>query len=85
MSSRDFVMWLNGFFELTNAEELTKEQVAMIKEHLSLCFNKITPELRQEDKMLTPYIIPNGDTMPNPNWNKIICGDGIYDPKKLIC
>jgi hypothetical protein len=71
MNSRDFTIWLNGFFELTNAEELTKEQVAMIKEHLSLCFNKITPEIKQTETILTPHVIPNLD------WT--------YDPKKLIC
>lgn len=45
MNSDQFAFWLKGFFELTNAEELTKEQVLMIRQHLDLCFNKVTPEL----------------------------------------
>lgn len=46
MSSNDFTMWLHGFFELTDATELTPAQVAMIKEHLALVFNKVTKPLQ---------------------------------------
>lgn len=42
MSPENFIYWLAGFFELTNSEKLTAGQVAMIKEHLALCFNKVT-------------------------------------------
>lgn len=42
MTAESFAYWLNGFFELTDAKELTTEQVAMIKEHLQLVFNKET-------------------------------------------
>lgn len=45
MSDRDFCLWLQGFFELTGATEVTPEQTKMIKEHLALVFTKVTPEL----------------------------------------
>lgn len=38
-----FAYWLQGFFELSNSTTLTEEQVAMIKAHLALVFEKVTP------------------------------------------
>lgn len=39
MTSKDFVYFLQGFFELTNSNEaLTSEQVKTIKNHLKLVF-----------------------------------------------
>ncbi len=42
MTSRDFVYWLQGFFEITEAggktEGLSPEQVSVIKRHLNLVF-----------------------------------------------
>jgi len=42
MNSTEFTYWLQGFFEMTNAETLTEIQVAMIKDHLGLVFDKVT-------------------------------------------
>lgn len=44
MNERDFCYWLQGMFELTNANELTAEQVQQIKGHLKLVFDKQTPD-----------------------------------------
>lgn len=38
MQSRDFVFWLQGFFEISNPTNLSEEQVGMIKNHLALVF-----------------------------------------------
>jgi hypothetical protein len=43
MSSRDFVFWINGFFEIRDLDGTAKEglcpkQVEMIKQHLRLVF-----------------------------------------------
>lgn len=38
MTSRDFAYWLQGFFEVSNAETITKEQTEVIKKHLNLVF-----------------------------------------------
>lgn len=42
MNSTEFTYWLQGFFELTDAKSLDEKQVAIIKEHLQLCFKKVT-------------------------------------------
>lgn len=43
MTPQDFVYWLQGFVELQNPDELTKEQWQTIKDHLALVTNKVTP------------------------------------------
>ena len=42
MEPRDFVYWLQGLFELTDTKILDEKQVAIIKEHLALVFDKKT-------------------------------------------
>lgn len=44
MTSDNFAYWLQGFFELTGTNQLSEKQVRMIKEHLQLVFNKVTPD-----------------------------------------
>lgn len=36
--SRDFVYWLQGFFEIADPKEMTSAQVDMVKRHLALVF-----------------------------------------------
>lgn len=43
MEQRDFIYWLNGFFELSKATTLDETQVEIIKDHLSLVMDKETP------------------------------------------
>jgi len=38
MRSRDFAFWLQGFFEVSGAKEMTAEQTEMVKRHLALVF-----------------------------------------------
>lgn len=42
MNERDFFYWLQGFFELSGAAELNRQQVKVIKEHMSLVAEKVT-------------------------------------------
>ena len=57
MSPQDFTYWLQGFFELSNSDTLTESQVALIREHLELVFNKVTPEHHEKE---TPEL-PSSD------------------------
>jgi len=38
MTSRDFAYWLQGFMEVSNATEITPEQLKIIKNHLNMVF-----------------------------------------------
>lgn len=49
MNYEQFAIWLHGFLEISNAEEINKEQTQMIKDHLALLFEKKTP-IRKEKK-----------------------------------
>jgi hypothetical protein len=42
VTAENFVFWLNGYFEL-GGENLSPQQVQIIKDHLALVFNKVTP------------------------------------------
>jgi hypothetical protein len=49
MTSRDFAFWLQGFFEVSNAETINKEQTQVIKSHLNLVFkHEIDPSMGDE-------------------------------------
>ncbi len=48
MTSRDFAYWLQGFFEVSARDSITKEQTTIIKNHLNLVF------LHEIDKQYKP-------------------------------
>lgn len=50
MNSDQFVFWLQGFFELTESNNLSANQVKMIREHLKLVFNKVTPPFQKSQE-----------------------------------
>jgi hypothetical protein len=54
MNHDQFTYWLQGFVEMNGGKEPTKAQWKMIKDHLKLCFNKVTPSYTQ----LEPYRNP---------------------------
>ncbi len=43
MTPENFCYWLQGHLELTDTKDLDSNQVDMIKDHLKLVFNKVTP------------------------------------------
>lgn len=46
MTSRDFCFWLQGYFEITNPEDISIEQTQMIRRHLALVFkHEIDPSM----------------------------------------
>ena len=46
MNSRDFVYWLQGYFELAGTTDLSPEKCAVIRKHLNLVFaHEIDPSV----------------------------------------
>jgi hypothetical protein len=68
MTPENFSYWLKGFFELSNKEELTKHQVAIIKSHLSLVFEQNT--INPYDVLKDPGTLmdQSGITEVKPDW-----------------
>lgn len=44
MEAEAFCYWLQGFFELQHPFQLSNKQVTIIKDHLDLVFQKVTPD-----------------------------------------
>ena len=44
MTTEQFTIWLQGFFELSEEKTLSEKQVTIIKDHLALVFEKVTPD-----------------------------------------
>lgn len=61
MDHKSFCYWLNGYFEISEAAgvepEFTPEVVKMIKSHLDLVFNKVTPWIQYPDFRVKPLDI----------------------------
>lgn len=43
MTEKAFILWLHGFFEISNAKTLDENQVTIIKDHLKLFFDVERP------------------------------------------
>lgn len=88
MSERDFVYWLQGFFELSGDLVLDTKQCEIIKDHLALVLEKKTPERSQlyvPNIPIIPYregpspmYVPPGDS-PFTWETTSICGDKTYE------
>lgn len=64
MTSRDFAFWLQGFFEVSEATELTADQVMRVRKHLNLVFkHEIDPSM--------------GDAAHQADLNKVHGGPGV--------
>jgi hypothetical protein len=59
MNEQQFCYWLKGFVELNPQAMLTLTQWQVVKDHLNLVFNKVTP-VRQ--------VLPVQPSFPQPQW-----------------
>lgn len=53
MTPINFAYWLQGFFEISNANTMSKEQVQIVRNHLDMCFVHVagqTEESQTTDK-----------------------------------
>jgi hypothetical protein len=44
MTPQDFCYWLKGYFEINGEAKITPKQAQIIKDHLDLVFEKVTPD-----------------------------------------
>lgn len=88
LESISFAYWLQGFFEISNkkGQELSAQQVQIIKDHLALVFKKETPTYATTTAVKlcssVPYIDPNGrykEDTGGIRMTPLFCGDRIQD------
>ncbi len=69
MTSRDFVYWLQGFFEMSDAKTLTAPETAIVKKHLALVFkHEIDPSMggpKHQAKLNKAHGLNIGGTSPD--------------------
>jgi len=58
MNSIDFCYWLQGYFEISDAKEITPTQLEVIKNHINLVFKHEIDPLR-DSQTSTPASILN--------------------------
>lgn len=81
MTPQDFCYWLQGFSELSCADYPTAEQWKLIREHLALTFNKVTPTLVP---MTTPYVTP-WEQWHGPSKIDLVPKCSTMPPSRSIC
>lgn len=83
MDTTAFCYWLHGFFEISDSNILSETQVKIIKDHLDLVFNKVTPNrnIKEEISTIPPSVwdCKNKDTEEEGNWQKF--WGGIQSPE----
>ena len=63
MTSRDFAYWCQGFFEISEAETINKEQTKIIKKHLAMVFkHEIDPSMGDAQHQITLNDIHNSSS-----------------------
>jgi hypothetical protein len=63
MTSRDFAYWLQGFFEISGATEVTPDQLKVIRNHLNMVFkHEIDPSHGNAEHQKTLAAIHKGLT-----------------------
>jgi hypothetical protein len=68
MLSRDFVYWLQGFFEISEPTTIGEKETEMIKKHLALVFkHEIDPSMgdeKHQNELNAIHNTPN-NTLPD--------------------
>ncbi len=68
MTSRDFVYWLQGYFEISKETQLDEHQVDLIKRHLGMVFiHEIDPSYGGKDVQEKLNEIHSGNKEENEN------------------
>lgn len=69
MTPERFTDWLQGFVEIANSDTISEKQWQIIKDHLKLVFDKVTP-VRTPDRneSILKQITP---TTPNTDWKRV--------------
>lgn len=80
MTPENFCYWLQGFVETVNPTSIDEQQTKVIKDHLQLVFNKVTPKYWEGNKFKAQFVqlgcdsYENGKELLNQKNFPITCG-----------
>ena len=84
MNPEQFTYWLQGFFELSEADLTPREQI--IKDHLKTVFHKVTPTYTHPlDRQTGPVPMSSQPIMPNIYPTQIQPSSPNFPPGTVIC
>jgi len=76
MTPENFTYWLQGFFEISESKMLSSKQTQIIKDHLALVFNKVTPDRKENNSLgvdaveeLEKSLLLDGGPRGSKAWN----------------
>ena len=88
MTPTEFVYWLQGFLEIADPKKLTKQQIEIIKDHISLVMDKQTPNRISTPQIYSPPTL-EPPHLPNPLITPICEGQNLdpfrYEENQLFC
>jgi len=89
MTAERFTYWLKGFFELSDAKTLDEKQVKIVKDHLDLVYNKVTPDRSQEiqniNEVPPTFFHPQCNTTGSFPDDTLFCSTIAGTDSNLIC
>lgn len=92
MTTEQFTYWLQGFFEISDTKTLNAKQVQIIKDHLALVFDKVTPDRNKQEiinKLPDGFILnPTSGLLDDFNSSPKLCDSALdLDDEKsnLFC
>ena len=76
MSPESFTYWLAGYFEISDSNNLSPQQVQIIRDHLALVFEKVTPDRNIE--------LHDGNNKPSVDWGELrrVLNEGRKNPEE---
>jgi len=98
MTTTEFCYWLQGFMETADPKSINETQTQIIKDHLDLVFNKVTPDrkevkenkeekLEKDNNLLWDYLQKHQFKMPSsfPPQPELYPDFINFPPNTIIC
>lgn len=86
MSPESFTYWLQGYFEISDSNTLSPQQVQIIRDHLDLVFEKVTPDRKGYDPLDTKFTGVSSNPLcgTDVNWGELrrVLNEGRRQPKE---
>lgn len=83
MTHEQFVMWLHGYFEISNPKTIGEKETQIIKDHLDLFFKKETPDRLKIDIVADPKMPPD-EIKIVPQKHGLLCSCPICEAGRIM-